>query len=514
MTSRRLVVTAAVTAGTLLVSGCSVVDSVRDHVNPPTTPYTPQSAPAGSSGLERYYAQRLAWTSCTGGLCADLTVPLDYADPSGATISIAVFDAPAGSPSHRLGSLVVNPGGPGASGIDYARATDAIVTPAVRDRFDVIGFDPRGVGRSEPIECVAPSQLDQFLAMDLTPDSPAEEQQLADGDKAFADACAQNVGPLLGHVSTVDVAKDLDVLRAALGESTLNYLGKSYGTLIGSTYAGLFPRSVGRFVLDGVVPPDLTSTEINLGQAQGFERATRAWAQWCVKRGSCPLGGTVDQVMQGLRDFLSQVDASPLSRTGDPSVPRLTEGWAATGIAEAMYSQQLWGTLVAAIRAALTGDGTGLMRLADQYAERRPGGGYTGNLMQSIYAVNCLDRPEPATLAAHEKAAAAALAVAPTWGAYITWGNLPCAYWQIPPTSTPHPIAATGSGPIVVVGTTRDPATPYEWAVRLRDQLANASLVSYDGDGHTAYMRSNACVNGAVDGYLIDGTVPRDGLRC
>ncbi len=514
MTSRRLTVAAAITAATLLVSGCSVVDSVRDHVNPPTPAFTPQSAPAGASGLERFYGQRLAWKACPGGRCAHLSVPLDYADPSGATISIAVFDAPAGSPSRRIGSLVVNPGGPGASGIDYARATDAIVTPAVRSRFDVVGFDPRGVGRSEPIQCVGASRLDQFLAMDLTPDSPAEEKQLAAGDKAFADACARNVGPLLAHVSTVDVAKDMDILRAALGESSLNYLGKSYGTLIGSTYAGLFPTTVGRFVLDGVVPPDLTSTELNLGQAEGFERATRAWAQWCVNRGSCPLGGSVDQVMQGMRDFLSAVDATPLARTGDASVPRLTEGWAATGIAEAMYSQRLWGPLVVAIRAALAGDGSGLMQLADEYAERKVGGGYTGNLMQAIYAVNCLDRPEPTSLAAHERAAADALAVAPTWGAYLTWGNLPCAYWPVKPTSTPHPIAAQGSAPIVVIGTTRDPATPYQWSVRLRDQLADSALISYNGDGHTAYMRSNSCVDDAVDGYLIDGTVPPDGLKC
>jgi pimeloyl-ACP methyl ester carboxylesterase len=513
MTSRRLAVTAAIAAGTLLVSGCSVIDSVRDHVNPPTTPFTPQSAPPGSTGLERYYAQRPAWTTCTGGQCADLTVPLDYSDPAGATITIAVFDAPATGP-RRIGALVVNPGGPGASGVDYARAADAIVTSAVRARFDVVGFDPRGVARSEPIHCIDAAALDHFLASDQTPDTPAEEQQLAAGDKAFAAACKQNAGPLLGHVSTVDVAKDMDILRAALGESTLNYLGKSYGTLIGSTYAGLFPSSVGRFVLDGVVPPDLTSDEMNLGQAQGFERATRSWAQWCVARGSCPLGGTVDQVMQGLRDFLGRVDATPLTKTGDPSVPLLTEGWAATGIAEAMYSQQLWGTLVTALRSALVGDGSLLLRLADEYAERNPGGGYTGNIMQAIYAVNCLDRPEPTSLAAHQQEAAKDLAVAPTWGAFLAWGNLPCAYWPVAPVSTPHTISARGSAPIVVIGTTRDPATPYEWSVRLRDQLASASLISYDGDGHTAYMRSNACVNDAVDGYLIDATVPRDGLSC
>ncbi len=414
----------------------------------------------------------------------------------------------------RIGYLVVNPGGPGGSGVDYARAADYIVAPAVRQRYDIVGFDPRGVDRSAPITCVGPAGLDAFLGQDPTPDTRAEEQTFADNSQRFAEACGTNGGELLPHVSTEDAARDMDVLRAALGENTLTYLGKSYGTFLGATYAGLFPDKVGRFVLDGVVPPDLTSAEINLGQAKGFELATRTWAAYCVKQGGCPLGGSVDAVMQGLRDFLHEVDANPIPRTGDAKVTELTEGWASTGIAYAMYDQSLWPDLVTAMRDAVNGDGSGLMRLADGYAERKPGGGYTGNIMQVIYAVNCLDKPESSSIAEHERLARQASAEAPTWGPFLMWSSLPCGYWPVKPTGTPAKISAAGSAPIVVIGTTRDPATPYEWSVRLRDQLDNASLITYNGDGHTAYMRSNSCVDDAVDAYYVDGTVPKDGLRC
>ncbi len=514
MTSRRLAVTAAVTAAALLLAGCSVVDSVRNSVNPPTEAFTPQAPPAGTTGLESFYAQRPAWQSCTGGQCATLTVPMDYADPSGATITLALFRAPATKPSARIGSLVVDPGGPGASGVDYARAADRIVGPVVRQRFDIVGFDPRGVGRSEPIRCLGDGAMDAFLGMDPTPDTPAEEQTFADVSKSFAQACANNAGPLLAHVSTVDAAKDMDVLRAALGESRLTYLGKSYGTFLGATYAGLFPTKVGRFVLDGAMAPDLTLDEIGLGQAQGFELATRSWAQYCIYKGSCPLGTSVDEVMQGLRDFLARVDAQPLDKTGDRVVTKLTEGWASTGITEAMYSQSMWATLVDAMRAALRGDGTGLMLLADQYAERTSSGRYTGNLLQSFYAVQCLDHQQSSSVAEQQKLAEESRATAPTWGPLLMWSALPCGFWPVKPTGTAAKITAAGSGPIVVVGTTRDPATPYAWAVRLRDELANASLITFNGDGHTAYMRSNACVDNAIDDYYVKGTVPKDGLNC
>ena len=514
MSRRRVVALVGATVTALVLSGCAVVDGLKDSGSVPSVSVTPQGPPPGSEALSRFYTQRLDWTDCEGAQCATLEVPIDYQNPQGDTIELALVKVPAKKRSKRLGSLVVNPGGPGASGVDYARAADVIVGKGVRDAYDVVGFDPRGVGRSAPIDCVSDSALDAFLGGDPTPDDSVEEEALAQRARAFAESCGATAGPLLRHVSTREAARDMDVLRAALGEEKLTYLGASYGTFLGSTYADLFPKHVGRMVLDGVVPPDLTLEESNLGQAKGFERATRAWAAYCVDKGDCPLGDSVDQVMQGLRTFLSSVDQSPLSRTGDNAVPMLTEGWASLGIAIAMYDPGAWQYLIDAMGQAVEGDGTSLMQLADQYAHRNPGGQYSDNLMEVIFAVNCLDRPETDDLAERRRMAEEARAQAPTWGPYLVWSSLPCGFWPIEPTGVPKKVAAEGADPIVVIGTTRDPATPYEWSVRLRDQLAHAALITFDGDGHTAYTRSNKCVDRAVDAYYLKGTMPKDGLRC
>ncbi|HET6967711.1 MAG TPA: alpha/beta hydrolase [Ornithinibacter sp.] len=513
MIRRRVAALAGATVALLVLSGCSFVDGSRGS-SVPSVSVSPQSPPPGSEALASFYGQRLGWADCEGAQCATLRVPVDYDAPQGDTIEVALVKVPARKSSKRIGSLVVNPGGPGGSGVDYARAADFIVGKDVRDAYDVVGFDPRGVQRSAPIDCLTDSELDAFLGSDPTPDDAAEEESFARTAQGFAQSCGRTAGPLLEHVSTVDAARDLDVLRAALGEEKLTYLGKSYGTYLGTTYAGLFPEQVGRMVLDGVVAPDLTSEEINRGQAQGFELATREWAAYCIEEGDCPLGSSVDEVMEGLRTFLASVDESPLPRTGDNAVPRLTEGWASIGIAAAMYDQGAWRTLVDAMRDAVGGDGTSLMQLANQYADRNPGGQYAGNIMEVIYAVNCLDKPDTDDVEERRRLAEQAREVAPTWGPFLMWSSLPCGSWPVPPTGTPETVSAEGADPIVVIGTTRDPATPYAWAVRLREQLADASLITFDGDGHTAYTRSNGCVDDAVDAYYLEGTVPKDGLRC
>ena len=514
MNRRRAAALVGATVTALLLSGCSLADGIGTSGGTPSVVATPLGPPPGAEPLARFYSQRLEWRKCEGAWCANLEVPVDYLNPQGDTITIAVVNVPARRPSKRIGSLVVNPGGPGASGFDYARAADFIVGKPVRNTYDVVGFDPRGVQRSSPIDCVSDRDLDRFLGSDPTPDDAAEELSFVQTSRNFAQGCSRNASPLLAHVSTEEAARDMDILRAALGEKKLTYLGGSYGTYLGAIYADLFPDAVGRMVLDGVVPPDISSLEMALGQAQGFERATRAWAAYCVRKRSCPLGTSVEQVMEGLRTFLASVDQSPLPRTGDNAVPRLTEGWASLGIGSAMYDQGSWQTLVDAMDEAVAGDGTSLMQLADSYADRNPGGEYSGNIMEAIYAVNCLDKPATGDVAELRREAEESLAVAPTWGPFIVWSQATCGVWPLEPTGDTRTVSAEGAGPIVVIGTTRDPATPYEWAVRLRKQLANASLITFDGDGHAAYTRSNKCVDDAVDAYLVKGTVPKDGLRC
>jgi len=508
---RLLLPLAGALAVALAISGCVSGGSTQAKAPSPAQKSAAQVPPTGQVSLARFYKQNLAWFDCGQNKCARLTVPIDYAHPEGATIQLSVLKVPSSNPSTRIGSLVVNPGGPGGSGVFYAAG--AQFTDPVRAAYDVVGFDPRGVGTSAPVKCLNDREMDTFLGNDPTPNNVAGEQQLAAAAQAFADKCKAKGGALLGHVSTIEAAKDMDVLRAALAEPRLNYLGKSYGTFLGATYAQLFPAKVGRFVLDGVIDPNLTSSQVNEGQAVGFETATRAYVKDCVAKGNCPLGDSVDTGMARLRDFLRQMDTTPLPLS-DPYVKKLTEGWASLGVAGPMYDPQRWPDLTDALRKAFAGQGAQLMALADDYAERTTAGSYVGNLMQVIYAVNCLDRADVRSLTHYESEAHTLTAQAPTWGPFLAWSTLPCGYWPVPANNAPRKITAAGSGPIVVVGTTRDPATPYKWAQGLAAELDNGHLITYNGDGHTAYMRSNSCVDNAVDAYLVKGVVPPPGLKC
>ena len=478
--------------------------------------FVPQTPPTGTTGLETFYNQRLQWTSCTGGECAKLRVPIDYANPSGETMQLAVLRSKARSSNQRIGALVYNPGGPGASPVEYVgQSASALVSSDVRRRYDLIGFDPRGVGRSLPIDCVGDRELDTFIGgVDATPDTPAEEQGLIAEATKFADGCAAKNPKIIAHVSTVEAARDMDVLRAALGESKLNYLGASYGTFLGATYAGLFPGQMGRFVLDGPVPPDLTAQDLATGQAKGFEIATQAYVDDCVKQSDCPVGQSRDRG-DGLDPRLPQGPGLPAAARhqrpdGHPAHRELGVDRDPPGdvqrLAVVPAHRRPQGRQVRRRQR--------LMRLADSYARRTPGGQYQSNIMEAIYAVNCLDKPDTADPAQIEAFAQKLSQEAPTWGRYLAWSDVPCGVWKVPATGKSEPIAAQGSPPIVIVGTTRDPATPYEWATRLRQQLAHGVLVTRDGDGHTGYPRSSPCVDKAVDGWLIDGTVPQDGVKC
>jgi len=486
------------------------------------------SAPAGHRGavqaaavgrapvtLAGYYAQKLHWTPCQNGFqCARLLVPFDYSRPGWRRFSLPVIKLPATGPGARIGSLVVNPGGPGGSGVQYAEQARSAVSAAVRTRFDVVGFDPRGVGGSQPaVHCMTGPQYDRYFA---TPDEPATAAQLAGvvaEGRLFASECARNAGPLLPYVSTRSAARDLDVLRAALGDRRLTYLGKSYGTYLGAWYAQLFPRHVRALVLDGAFDPDASSGQINLVQAQGFEVALRSFTAGCMRAAGCPLGqgGDVSARIARLQGLLNRATRTPLANDlgdGRPADGSLL----LQGVVAALYSKGYWPTLRTALADAFGGDGTVLIELADALLERSSSGSYS-NLVDSNMAINCLDRPWMRGLGAWRSAALQARKAAPQFGAPIVWGSLPCAYWPVRSYPLPR-ITAAGAPPILVVGTTRDPATPYRWAQALARELKSGVLLGWNGDGHTAYMSGSSCVDSAVDSYLIRGSAPRSGTVC
>ena len=481
-----------------------------DHSSPAVAQPSPTEAlPGTDPRLTRFYDQELSWHDCDRDRCATLTVPLDYEQPEGTTLKLAVLKVPA--QGHRVGSLVVNPGGPGGSGVDYAAAGSLQFGGPLSDAYDIVGFDPRGVGQSDPLHCVDTRQLDALVAFDPDPDTRAERTEMDRLIHGFGQGCLDHSGDLARHMSTQEVARDMDILRAALGEAKLDYLGASYGTLIGATYADLFPSHVGRFVLDGAIDPSLSNEQLSLAQAHGFETALRAYVKDCVDRGRCFLGGTVDEGVRRIQAFLDQVERTPLP-TGQSR--ELTEGLAMLGIWMPLYLKDYWPQLSQGLEQAMeSGSGSTLLGLADLYTSRGPSG-YSDNSMEALYAVNCLDHddyiptPEvPAHFAQFEKAS-------PTFGRAFAFGLSTCSQWPVQ--SGQHTVAlhAAGAPPIVVIGTTRDPATPLSWAQALADQLESGRLITRDGDGHTGFQRGNSCVDDAVERWLIRGVVPEDDLHC
>jgi pimeloyl-ACP methyl ester carboxylesterase len=479
---------------------------------PPVAAPQPGSTIAPEPDLSRFYGQRLRWEPCRGDFwCSTLTVPLDYEKPRGPTIDLALLKVPAGDPDRRLGSLVVNPGGPGAPGTDYAASAGLAFRPPLRERYDIIGFDPRGTGSSDPVDCLSDSQLDQYIASDPAPDTAAERQEYAGWVQAIGRGCPARSGALASHVSTVEAARDMDVLRAALGERRLDYFGASYGTKLGATYAELFPRRVGRFVLDGAVDLSIGTRQAGLEQAAGFETALRAYVTDCVENEDpCFLGDSVEEGLATISDLLDQIDQDPLPT----SLGRdLEVGNAFYGVVTPLYVRDYWYLLSQALQQAMDGDGTTLLRLSDLYSSRGDDG-YTDNSAEAIYAINCLDDPwaippgqVPAQYADFERAS-------PTFGRVFAWSLTGCDGTRVRAEEPFPEVDAQGAAPIVVVGTTRDPATPYLWAQHLAAQLDSGVLVTRDGDGHTGYNSGNECVDEAVEGYLLRGDVPRDGLRC
>ncbi len=495
------------------LSGCGLTDD-----DPDGSP-TPSPSTTGASSqrtLADFYAQTLTWSRCQSSFeCATIEVPLDYDDPGAGQVSVDLIRLKA---RNARGSLLLNPGGPGGSGIEYARAARFVLTDAVVDAYDIVGFDPRGVVGSDPVECVTDAQLDALIAADGTPDDAQEIADLEAQSQTLGVGCKEHSPAIAAHMDTVSAAKDMDLIRAALGDDRLNLLGKSYGTFLGATYAGLFPERVGRMVLDGALPSDLNSDEVTLGQAKAFDLVLQRFVADCQRRSDCPLPtGSVEQGVQRVADFLKGLDADPLPGVGDRE---LNESLGTYAILSYLYFPPTdWDLLRSGLRAAFEGDGSVLMDMMDDRVSRSPNGTYQDNGNEAFYAVSCLDRP-----AVGDADHAAGLArewvkEAPVFGPYLAWGNLPC--WQWPfgagtaqAAGEPKAITAPGAAPILVVSTKYDPATPYEWGVKVADQLESAALLSYDGDGHTAYVTGSQCIDILVDAYLLEGALPAVGTVC
>lgn len=507
--SRRLRVGAAALALAALLSGCV------SWFLPPTPERT--STPTGEQvdpELQPFYDQVLVWERCGNGMqCTTARAPMDWEHPAAAEIELALVRKPASG--QKLGSLLINPGGPGASGFDFVlESTDYATSRRLQERYDIVGFDPRGVGASSAVSCYDdPSFMDwyNYSIIPGEPGSPDWLDGIAAANAEFGQACLEHTGPLLEFVDTVSAARDMDLLRAILGDERLNYLGYSYGTFLGATYADLYPEKTGRMVLDGALDPATSDFDVTMTQAVGFESAFRAYLEDCLGREECPFTGTVDAAMAETGALLESLVDAPLPHDDGRMLGASTMFIA---IILPLYSQANWPYLDQLFAEVPDGETSTAFFLADAYNERNPDGTYATNSTEAFVAINCLDYISASTPESMAAEAAELAEAAPVFGPRMSWGGTSCADWPFPATRERGPIAAEGSSDILVLGTTNDPATPYVWAEAMAAQLANGHLVTYHGEGHTAYNKGSACVNDVVDAYFIDGTVPASDPNC
>lgn len=475
-----------------LLGACTSSDTTLDRAEAETTTTTTttSSGPAETTTSTEAPAPEVAWESCGTAECATVAVPVDHDDPTGETIDLAVLRLPARG--DRIGALFVNFGGPGSGTVDLLPTFP--IPGAVRDRFDIVAVDPRGVGGSAPLACgIDPAQL---YAVDPTVEDDADAAALVAISEAYAEDCAGARGELLAHVGTRDVARDFDLVRAGMGDERIDYLGYSYGTAIGQVYAEQFPDRVRTMILDGVVDPAPGGIDVAVQQARGFETALARWAAGCGDRPTCAL----DDPVAAVDDVLALAE-SGITAGGDEIGP----GEVAIGLAMPLYSTGLWPVLDDAVTTALAGDGTAMLGLAQQYLRLVDFSAY--------FAVSCLDSTWPDAPAEHLAAAERAATQAPRFGEAIVNDYLRCAVWPEDPDPL-GPISAPGSPPILVVSSTGDPATPHENAVAVADRLAAGVLVTREGDGHTIVFQGDGCIDAIAIAYLIDEVVPPAGSRC
>ncbi|MGW1285570.1 alpha/beta hydrolase [Streptomyces sp. NPDC002586] len=445
--------------------------------------------------------------------CATMKAPLDWSRPKGDTIDIALIRAKASGPaSRRIGSLVFNFGGPGGSGVTTLPAFGEDYA-ALRTRYDLVSFDPRGVGRSAPVKCESDAQLDVYFQQDATPDNSAERTALVNRTKQFNAACEKNSQQIIPHVATTDAARDMDLMRQVLGDDKLHYFGISYGTELGGVYAHLFPKNVGRAVLDGVVDPTENAEQSALGQARGFQLALDNFAQDCTSKTSeCPIGNTAQDVKDRIAKLLNDLEKKPI-----PGIAprRLTQTAATNGIAQSLYSKDFWEYLTEGLERAYEGDGKILMLLSDSMNGRSENGEYS-NITAANTAINCADEKPRYTADYVQQKLPEFRAASPLFGDYLAWGMVSCTDWAVPGAADHPDVSAPGSAPILVVGNTGDPATPYEGAQKMVEALGKGVGVelTYKGQGHGAYDSKDKCVQSAVNDYLLDGKEPKTGAVC
>ncbi|MEU6364378.1 alpha/beta hydrolase [Streptomyces sp. NPDC046931] len=505
--------TAAVAAA-LLITGCGsgASDSGTDDDGKGRSG-APASAhrQAGPTGLPASLTgQKLSWSRCKGTSvpggdwqCATLRAPLDWSKPGGDTIGLALIRSGA-TGGKRIGSLLFNFGGPGGSGIATLPSYASMVS-RLHERYDLVSWDPRGVGRSEGVRCRSDRAIQAAESIDATPDDAAEEKAYLDDAVDFGKGCAKAAGKLLAHVSTTDTARDMDLMRQVLGDRSMHYFGISYGTELGGVYAHLFPRHVGRMVLDAVVDPTADSLGHAKNQTRGFQRALDNY-----------LASTGRDPRQGSREIaalLKRIDAKPLPTS---SGRKLTQTLALTGIVLPLYSKESWPILTSALTAARNGNGSQLLRLADQYNDRTPLGHY-GTTTHSQRVISCLDEKQRPTAGQVKQLLPEFERISPVFGDYLGWDTVGwCHDWPVAG-QVDHPeVSAPGAAPVLLVGNTGDPATPYEGARKMADGLGKGVGVelTWKGEGHGAYGSGSACVDSTVNAYLLDGTVPKDGKIC
>ena len=492
-------------------------------------------APAASSkaavpqGLESFYSQKVEWYDCvatagveksadrTGFQCAKVTVPLDYSQPDGQTIEIAMKKHLA-TGSVRQGTLFMNPGGPGGSGVDNVGAMATTTFAGVQKAYDIIGFDPRGVGSSTAITCSTDAEakaMEGVSPVDGAGTPVAFEKRatvMSERFKQLEADCASRTKPteLLDHVDTVSVARDLDVLRALSGDQKLNYTGFSYGTYLGATYAELFPANTGRLVLDGALDPSLSYSERRQGQALGFERALRNYVAWCQSGQSCPLTGDTDAGVKQVGDVFTSANQSPVP-SSDPNRPVTGEEMKRIVGFVLYFPESSWSAVSEALGQVINQhDASTFRAMADQIAAQ-PQVNTGANI-----GINCLDYRVEGNMATWTAQSKELERIAPRFATVSEAGDLGCQAWGHTGTQPSKALHAKGAAPILVIGTTGDPATPHEWAVALADQLESGQLLTWEGNGHVAYSNPGhgPCVTQAVDTYLLTGTMPKKGLTC